>query len=235
MKKKILFLFLVLLLTGCKADYNLKINLGGNVIESGSIYIESSLLGKGNNSSDYNVFLEDLLKKSGADVYRTTMKIKKSNYVGVLFYHRYNSLSGYTNLTPAIRLLYDSVYDTNTNGYVQIHSSDKSKISEYHNPTSDVPSRVEGFEISISLPYKVVKNNATKVDSVNNTYTWVLLPGMSNDNIILEYRENEFYTTNPLYLARFVDLYIYIAIALVLIILLVIAMIKSKLPYVNKL
>ena len=235
MKKKILFLLILILLTGCKADYNLKINLGGNVIESGSIYIDAALLGKGDNSSDYKVFLDELLEKYGASAYRTKFKFKQTNYVGVRFNHRYTSISGYTNQTPAIPLLYNFVSDQNEEGHVKINSASKSKIGEYHNLIGDIPTRVEGIEVSITLPYKVTKHNAARVDSLNNEYIWILTPGMANDQIVLEYNENQLYSNNPLDLLRFVDIYIYIMIALVLIIAIGIAMIKSKITYMNRL
>lgn len=235
MKKKILILLLILLLTGCKADYNLKINFGGNVVESGSIYIDSNLLGKGTNPSNYDEYLNQQLKKYGAEVYRTKIKFKSGNYMGFHFYHRYNNVSGYADQTFVTNILYDYIRSENNNGYVTLHSAEKSKLSEFHNLTSDIPTRVEGIEVSISLPYKVVKNNATRVDLDNNEYTWTLTPGMASDNIILEYRENQLYTTNPLYLARFVSVYVYIFIGLILLTLIAIAIIRSKLSYMNKL
>lgn len=235
MKKKIWILLLVLLLTGCKADYNLKINFGGNVIESGSIYIDSNLLGKGNNSSDYKEYLTQILKKYGADVYRTKIKFKSGNYIGFHFYHRYTNLNGYINQTPVTNILYNNILSENNDGYVTIRSSEQSKIAEYHNLISDIPTNVEGIKVSISLPYKVVKHNATNIDAVNNKYTWILMSGMANDNIILDYRDTELYTTNPLYLARFVSPYVYISIGLIVVVLIMTAIIKNKLNYTNKL
>lgn len=235
MKKKLLILLLLLLLTGCKANYNLKINFGGNVIENGSIYLDSNLLGKGGNSADYKEYLDNLLREKKASIYRNKIMVKKSNYIGILFYHRYRTFNNYITETPATKLLYDYINQTNIDGYVKINSSSRSKINDYHNITGDLPTHVDGFEISISLPYKVIKTNATKINSETNTYTWLLTPGLADDSINLEYRESELYTNNPLYLMRFVNIYIYITGAMVIILLIISLIIKNKFRRINRL
>ena len=71
MKKKIFILLLLLLLTGCKANYNLQFNFGGSVIESGKVYFDSSLKGKNGYSTNTNDFLVQILQENDASNYKT--------------------------------------------------------------------------------------------------------------------------------------------------------------------
>ncbi len=235
MKKKIIVLFILLLLTGCKAKYGLQINFGGSVIETGNILIDKNLVGLGGTSNNTDIFLEDLLEKYGATKYRLKTKINETNYIGYKFYHRYNNLEYYSNQSPAINLLYDYVNYSSLDGFSTIQSSDKSKIDTYNSTASDVPTKVEEINISIALPYKVIENNATTIDRENNIYTWVIVPGAESEKIKLSYRDSELFTNNPLYLARYVSPYIYIVVLIAVVAIIVIIVIKGKMRYINKL
>lgn len=215
MKKKIFILLLLLLLTGCKANYNLQFNFGGSVIESGKVYFDSSLKGKNGYSTNTDDFLAQILKDNNASNYKTKIKFESGNYVGYSFYHRYRGINYYNGNSPLLKSLYGYLNVTNTDGYVKIEANN-SNLANYNNPTSDNPTRVESIELTISLPYKVIKNNATRVNASKNEYTWYLTPG-GNDYINLEYRTTSLYSNNPLDLMRFVNIYIYIFIVLLIV------------------
>ena len=233
MKKKIFILLILLLLTGCKAQYNLQINFGGNVIETSNIYLNSNLVGRGGYSSDRKEFLDQVAENYKFYVLKKKLKFDEGGYLGYKTYQRYRNLELFADRSPAISNLYDGLSVTESDNLVVIKSVGSNKISEYHNLTGDIPSVVEKVEISISLPYKVVRNNANHVDADTNTYTWDFSADKFGE-IDLEYLSNELFTTNPTYLFRFVSPYIYITAGLILIVLIVFLSVKNKFRLANK-
>ena len=234
MKKKIFVLLILLLLTGCKAKYNLQINFGGNIIETGAIYFNSNLLGKGNYPSDYKEFL----KKASEDYYFSSINKKipfnSDNYFGYNFYKRYHNVNYYSQ-SPAILALFNGLSVTKNDHYIKWQTNGNNKIADYHNLTADIPTIVEGIEINISLPFKVVKHNASSFNATTNTYTWTF-NGNTNaaKGINLEYYDNEIFTYDPIYLFKFVSPYVYITIVLVIIVLIIISTVKSRARYRNR-
>ena len=233
MKKKIFILLALILLTGCKAKYNLQINFGGNVIETSNVYLNNSLVGRNGYSSNKDEFLDEIAEKYNFNMMPKKMKFKEGNYLGYKTYRRYNNISIFSRTSPAIAILYDSLSVTEENNRVIIKTIGDSKIPEYHNPSSDNFTAVEAIEINITLPYKVTKVNTARIDTETNTFTWVF-NGNSREGINLEYRTDEWYTTNPLYLMKFVSIYVYISIFLILTLIIIILVVQSKFRSVNK-
>jgi len=235
MKKKILFLLILLLLTGCKANYNLKINFGGNVVETGTIYLNSNLLGKGKYPSEYKEFLNQISNDYYLNNYRKKFSFNKNGYFGYNIYSRYHNVTSYANQSPAIKALFTGLITDKSDHYVVLKTTEENKISNYHNVIGDIQTIVEAIEINISLPYRVVKHNATNVDTNTNTYTWKFYSNTTNKGINLEYRDNELFTYNPVFLLEFVSPYIYITVALAIILLIIISAFRSRARYVDKL
>ena len=232
MKKKLFILLGILLLTGCKANYHLQINLGGNVIETSSIYLNSSMLGRDEYPSDSDEFLDQIAEEHGFK-FMKKIKFEEGAYLGYKTYRRYGSVSSYVNQSPAITVLYNNLTVTKENNHVILKSDGDNKIPTYHNPTGDIPTTVERIEISITLPYKVLNHNANSSNSENNTYTWVFDPSDARE-FLLEYTTDELYTSNPTYLFQFVSPYVYISAFLVIIILIVLIVARNKYVLANK-
>ena len=233
MKKKIFVLVALLLLTGCKAKYDLQINFGGNVIETSSIYLNNSMVGRNGYSTNKDEFLDQIAEKYEFNLMNKKLKFKEEYYLGYNTYQRYNSVITYAKNSPAIEVLYDNLSVTEDNDKVTIKTVGNNKIQEYNNSTSDSLTTVETIEINISLPYKVTKCNASRINKDTNTYTWVF-NGNSRGGIELEYRTDEWFTTNLLYLMKFVSIYVYISIFLVLTLLIIFLVARNKARRVNK-
>ena len=225
----------LLLLTGCKAKYNLQINFGGNYIETGSVYINSTLLGKGGYSNKYTDFLKQAGKKYNFDWIVKKVPFSNGNYFGYDFYQRYSSASKYSNHSPALKSIFNGLSVKEENHKVKLDTRGLNLTSSYNKSTADFPSTIETIEINVSLPYKVTKHNANSVDTNSNTYTWFFNSATPSDKgINLEYMDNEVYTYNPLYLFKFVSPYIYISILLVIIILIVIGSVRTRSRFRNR-
>ena len=235
MNKKIIILLFLLLLTGCKARYNLQINFGGNYVETGTVSFNSSLLGKGGYSSKDSEFLNQLGKKYNFNWITKKLRFNNGNYFGYDFYQRYRNVSSYSNQSPALKSIFNSVSIDDNNHYVKLNTRGFNNTSKYHNPTSDFPTIVEGIEVNITLPYKVVRNNANSVNTETNTYTWIFNSSTPDTKgINLEYQDNVLYTYNPVYLFKFVSPYVYISILLILIALIVISSVRTKARFRNR-
>lgn len=214
--KKTLILIFLLLLTGCKAKYDLKLNFDGTIAESGTIYINSNLLGKNGYPAETDEFLKQVASEYGFSNYRSKRSFNDSNYFGYHFSHKYSNINYYLSQSPAIKNLFGRLSVEEKEHYVIFKTSGGNKISTYHDLKKDTPTVVENISISITLPYKVVKHNATRVDNSTNTYTWIF-NGTSNGDIDLEYRDNEIYTIDILNLFKFISWYIYAIVLLVIV------------------
>ena len=231
--KKTLLLFIILLLTGCRAQYNLKLNFNGTVIEDGSVYINTNLLGKEGYSNDAKEFLDEIASQNNFSNYISKKKIIESDYVGYSFSHKYKDIKFYSNNSPVVRTLFGGLSVKTIDHYTILKTYGRNKMSDYHNLKKDTPTIVENISVSITLPYRVVKHNATRVDTTSNTYTWVF-NGNTCYDIDLEYRDNELYSMDLLNLLKFVGWYVYVTIALVIAGLIVILKIKSLSNIRNK-
>lgn len=235
MKKKIFVLLILLLLTGCKAKYNLQINFGGNFIESGTVSFNSTLKGKGGYPSTSSDFLKQVATKYGFTWINKKVSFDDGNYFGYNFYQRYPSANSFANRSPALKAIFNTVTISEKDHYVKLETVGYNNISTYHKPTGDFPTTVEGIEINVQLPYKVVKHNATSVDANTNTYTWRFDGNTPiNKGIDLEYRDNELYTYNPAYLFQFVSPYVYIAAILIIVIIVVAGSLRAKAKFRNR-
>ena len=217
------------MLTGCKAKYNLQINFGGNFVETGTVYFNSNLLGKGDFPTNRGDFLDKLVEKYDFEWINKKVSFDEGNYFGYKFYHRYPNAGAYGGRSPALKTIFNSISVEENNHYVKLNSLGYNNTSSYHQPTADVPTTIEEIEINISLPYRVVKHNASYVDADTNTYTWTFNSQTPNTTSInLEYRNNELYTYNPAYLLKFVSPYVYIALILIIVILVIAANARTK-------
>ena len=234
MWKKLFILLVLLFLTGCKANYNLQINFSGNYVESGTIYFNKDLLGKGNFPSDEKEFLKEIGQQYRFDWLKSKKYFSVGNYFGYEFSHVYKNYNNYSHNSPVFRNIFGGLSIVENDHYVKMNTANN-YISNFQNKSGDISTIVEGVEISITLPYKVVDHNANSVNAETNTYKWILNGNSSNDkNIKLSYRDNELYTYNPIYLVRFVEIQIWIFISLVVLLLIVLASIKAKSRSVNK-
>ena len=191
MKKKIFILFVLVLLTGCKAKYNLQINFGGNFIETGTIYFNNSLLGKGEFPSEKKEFLKYLGTKYNYNWINKKLPFSNNTYFGYDYYQRYIDVYTYSSQSPSLKALFGGMSVDSDNHHVKLRIGGN-KISEYNKPFGDIQMVVEGIEVSVSLPYKVVTSNATSTNKDTNTYTWTFNANSSSSaGIVLEYIDNE--------------------------------------------
>ena len=207
--KILLIIVLAFILTGCTANYETKIMLDGSIKES----INTNTFG-------YEIFKEeqytkDALKKA-TESYLKLSQIKAKNIIykddGVKVYvtNSYQNIKEFSNNSKAINTIFDSLQVLEKKNKVSL----KTIKSEYDFGIEEY----FGSTITISLPYKVLNNNANEYNSKDNTYLWKI--DSNFQGIELEYQTNRFYTYNFIKLFKYasINTYIILVVTILLII-----------------
>lgn len=155
MKKNILLLTLLIFLTGCTVNYNLKFNKD-TIEEKISINVENEQEKENTRYFENKDFYAIIDAKNEAQYKKE--KDKNNNYN---FSYEY-SLKEFKN--SRFTSCYDAYTLTDDNGIISLNTSKKFKCLTYDY------NNIDKLTISITTEYKVVDNNADEVDG--NTYRW---------------------------------------------------------------
>lgn len=178
MKQILLFsviTFLCFLLCGCDADYKMNIDQSLNVNEeiSGSYDLNLSP------DVDYDkASFEDLKSQAEASNYEV-IDSSTASKLNVTF-KRKSSLEGFKS--P----VFDDIY---TYFYSGCDESKCSIISTAKKTDVEGDGTFVNYKISITVPYKVLKQNADKIDLKNNTYIWYYIVGGKQSDIQLVFEK----------------------------------------------
>lgn len=170
MRRKFVFIFLIIILcSGCRAEYNLTINDDLSVEENVLATEDSAFFEEYEKSSIGRVvgfILEPYLNTLNENKYTTNSYIT-SGRSGVTISKRFNSIEEYANSTIFASQYTDKVnYNKDGNN---ITLSVKGRFSKADQDQTRFP--IEEAAISIRLPFKVIDHNADKVD--DDVYTWL--------------------------------------------------------------
>lgn len=170
MKKKFVFIvFIIILCSGCRAEYNLTINDDLSVEENVLATEDSEFFEEYEKSSMGRVvgfILEPYLNTLNENSYTTNSYITNSRS-GATIMKKFNSIEEYANSN-----LFSSQYAENVNYSKdgnEITLSVKGNFSKAEQDQTRFP--IDEAAISIKLPFKVIENNADKVDG--DVYTWI--------------------------------------------------------------
>lgn len=157
MMKKIIFLLIILLLTGCSANFNVEIKQ--NTVEQ-NIFIQA------NNYELDGTLLNTIAKNVYIDKQDTTvlgrfrlLNNKNDNPLNAFVSYNINDY----DYDYSLYICYDNQNITYSNNILKIETSN------YFN-CFDKYSIIDDVNINVTTGYKVLENNADKVDG--NTYTW---------------------------------------------------------------
>lgn len=201
-KGKLLILFLLLLLTGCTAQYNVSIDKDLNVLEkitvlgderfeiTGSYTVDSMYLALTNNYDEiYNI-----VKNNSINRYSNNNKLAVSGEKS------YNNLKDFV-LSDYIKILYSDGLSLKEDGNIITVSSDN-LMNNFWLFLDDMDSDplIEKLEIKIKLPFVVTNNNADEVDNKSNTYTWIYDQSSASKQINLEFDKERFFDGNNIFI-----------------------------------
>lgn len=184
MRKYLLLIVVVFMLSGCTVNYDLEINSDLTVEESIVVL---------NHASYFEVV------GSVKDVYKNTVDLgmHNTNYItydyisnsandlyGVSINKTYSSLDDFKENASSLKELYDDIEITQNGTIVIINSIGEFNIERISINTEDEIRIPENCYFSIKLPFVVTYNNADKVDSLNNIYYWYIDEATTNEKAI---------------------------------------------------
>ena len=196
MKKNILIILILLLLTGCKVESNVKMNSDGTVEEHVSVLGNIKLF----KSPKYDI--EDMIEFS-LEEYKTALNYRKYNYIykiekslaGATFNKKYNNICEYFKDTGFNQYVYNHIKCQESDNYIEI--SNDTEYIPYCNDCSDWPA-LNDIKFYLTLPIKPVNHNADVVK--DDVYIWEFGESVNYDkkfylkidkNSLTEYNENQ--------------------------------------------
>ena len=226
MKKNLILLFIVFLLSGCTVDYQLTIDKDGKVSEDTRAMEDKEFFKEYSKSSIGRVvgFLIDPYSEELNKNNYNTNTIINSDTGGANLSKQYDSVEDYSKNTKLVGQFSDKVIYKEDGSKVTL--SVKGKLSDQEQNQDKFP--IDSATIIIELPFEVTENNADKI--VGRKYVWNLESGKEKE-IKIVYNKNKIAKDNEN------NIVIYVLIgAVVLIIIGIIAVfnIKSKREEMNK-
>lgn len=191
MKKIIMLILGLFLLTGCAVKYNLVINDDLSIVE------EAKLTGTDNFFANYYKTTRTNVLKDNIEIYQDILdennyqyELKEDTVPYVLVTRKYNDALDYVNNSKLFNDYFDEVK------YTEDGDIKKIETIGFHENDIDNPERfiVSELEITIKCPFEVKNHNAQKVDENNNVYYYTL--NNENNKILLEYDVSKKYNPN---------------------------------------
>ncbi len=198
MKKIVILVSLLVLLTGCSVNYHVEIKDDLKVMETAFLEGNDELYNSHYRTTKVKV-LEELL-----DIYDNELKennyqteVVKNENPYVKIEREYQDIQEYLNNSKLFNNYFDKINYTKEGKIVKIET-------EGFNPNEEEnPDRfyVENLDIAIKSAYKVVDSNATEIDKKTNTYHFIMKADDEDFKIMLEL------DTSSKFIANF-DIYI---------------------------
>lgn len=186
MKKNLILLFIVFLLSGCTVDYQLTIDKNGKVSEDARAMEDQEFFKEYNKSSIGRVvgfLIEPYSEELNKNNYTTNTIINKSTG-GANLSKEYSSVEEYSKNTKLVGQFSDNVIYKEDGSKVTL--SVKGKLSDQEQNQDKFP--IDSATIIIELPFEVTDNNADKI--VGRKYIWNLESGKEKE-IKLVYNKNK--------------------------------------------
>ena len=213
MKKIVILVIGLFLLTGCSSKYNLIINEDLSVIE------EASLTGTESFFSNYYKSTKTNVLKSFIDIYKDildensyTYELISGDKPYVLVKNKYDSVNSYINKSILFNGYFDEVK------YTEDGNIKKIETIGFNDNNPDDPERftVKELTITIKCPFKVINHNAKNVDKKTNTYYYEL--SKENDKIMLEYDTSGKFNPNADLIKTLLIMFLIVIVAWIVII-----------------
>lgn len=188
MKKNILLLISLFLLTGCSANYDLTIKRDLSVEENVLVQSDSSLFMYYYDTSKADVVSSLLdMEPDYKSAYGVTID-DKATYPTLSGSRSYKDLDSYINDSLLIREYFnnveysikDGILTFRANGYKGINLSDQSRHV------------VDNCKIRIQTDYEILDSNSTSLD-FGNAYSWSVNKNVSDMSIYLKINTNKKY------------------------------------------
>ncbi len=182
--KKILFLFFLLIITGCDVQYNLTITNKEEVKENFYVYIDNKTIS--NNSMTVDEYLDyysNLYTNQSAynNIKITTKKGNEVSYF--LVKNNYKNLDEYIKSYTFKNMFSDADIER-VGKYTSFMTSNNVYLEAVENgELLSEQAKYDSFKISIKFYNKLANHNADEIDEKNNIYSWNIQEHSSKDYI----------------------------------------------------
>ena len=170
---------LLILVTGCSGNYNLKINDDMSINEELYLTIDNS-----NNAytKTLKIFKENNIPKDDYEV------VLSDNNVRITYNKKYDSIEEYLLNSKVYHELIDEIQFNKSNNYIDLYVNQKLKVSNDNgikmNGTNLVD--LDVLQINIENPFDVNFSNAEIVN--DNVYTWTIKKGDTEKKIQMQFK-----------------------------------------------
>lgn len=190
--KTILLVFMVWLMCGCTAKYNITIDKNLKVTEQlyaletkdfYNKYIYSSI------DRVINMILEPRISELNASKYKYT-KFYSDDYNGLKIEKKYSSIKEFVIVNKLYQQFFEQLKYEENGDNIKIYTDGK-----FYQYVKDDPEKyiVEDAEISISLPHIIINTNANKCEYKNkmNTCYWKIDKYTKDGKLVLEFNKKK--------------------------------------------
>lgn len=170
---------LLILVTGCSGNYNLKINDDMSINEELYLTIDNS-----NNAytKTLKIFKENNIPEDDYEV------VLSDNNVRITYNKKYDSIEEYLLNGKVYHELIDEIQFNKSNNYIDLYVNQKLKVSNDNgikmNGTNLVD--LDVLQINIENPFDVNFSNAEIVN--DNVYTWTIKKGDTEKKIQMQFK-----------------------------------------------
>lgn len=170
---------LLILVTGCSGNYNLKINDDMSINEELYLTIDNS-----NNAytKTLKIFKENNIPEDDYEV------VLSDNNVRITYNKKYDSIEKYLLNSKVYHELIDEIQFNKSNNYIDLYVNQKLKVSNDNgikmNGTNLVD--LDVLQINIENPFDVNFSNAEIVN--DNVYTWTIKKGDTEKKIQMQFK-----------------------------------------------
>ena len=179
-KFKIIILFLmIVILTGCSGNYNIKINADLSIDENLELSID-------NNDDAYEktlkLFEENNIKKNKYDVNISDDKVV------IKYKDKFDSIEDYILNSKVYPQLFNKVQYNKGRDYIDLYVDENLKIKNQNSINSSNLTDLDVIQVNIENPFNINYTNAELINQ--NTYTWSIKKGDRSKNIYMQFRPN---------------------------------------------
>lgn len=181
MKKKIKYIVisvLLLLVTGCSGNYNVKINEDMSVNEELYLTIENE---EGLYQKTLKIFNDNNVKEKDYEVVLSDDNLK------ITYNASYNSIEEYILNSKVYHQLIDNIELNKSNNYVDLYVNEKLKLSNSNMKQNGTNlTDLDVLQVNIENPFEVNFSNAELV--TDNVYTWTIKNGDIEKKIQMQFK-----------------------------------------------
>lgn len=181
MNKKIKYIVisvLLLLVTGCSGNYNVKINEDMSVNEELYLTIENK---EGLYKKTLKIFNDNNVKEKDYEVVLSDDNLK------ITYNASYNSIEEYILNSKIYHQLIDNIELNKSNNYVDLYVNEKLKLSNLNMKQNGTNlTDLDVLQVNIENPFEVNFSNAELV--TDNVYTWTIKNGDIEKKIQMQFK-----------------------------------------------